>query len=138
MAESIGRAAVAEDVRLVVSQGADNDYVFQYLRRPAPNAEPAPVDLTGWAARLQFRRAPGAEVWLSVTTDAPSGDTTLSVDADGFVRFHLHHATTEAQEWNAASRRAGRWDLELVDPDGEVLRLAMGPFELSQDVTRND
>jgi hypothetical protein len=124
---------------LVVSQGADNTYRFRYGTQAADDAETVWVDLTGWSARSQFRYGPGGEVWVSLTSTVPTPlGSTLTLDTDGYVTVHLHHTETEQAAWTSYARRGGVWDVELVDPAGEVVRLAMGSVVVSQDVTRDE
>ncbi|MBO9555601.1 hypothetical protein [Cellulomonas sp.] len=134
-----GRAALVQSPvgDLVVSQGSDNTYRYRYGTRAAPDAPVEYVDLTGWAGRAQVRPRPGGDVWLSVTTEAPTDHgSTLTLDADGFVTLHVHHSETEQPAWNSPARAKGAWDLELVAPNGEVVRLVMGEVLVSADVTR--
>lgn len=122
---------------LVVSQGADNTYRFRYGTSDG-DADTEYVDLTGWSGRAQMRYSPGGEVWVSLTSDAPTGHgSSLTLDADGYVTIHLHHSETEQPAWTAYARRGGVWDLELVNPAGEVVRLVMGKVAVSEDVTRD-
>lgn len=136
MAE-FGRAALREDVDLVVSQGADNDYAFRYGTQATTGAETVYPDLTapGWDARAQLRKRPGGDVWVTLTTTLDD-HTGITLAAEGWVYVHLHHTLTEDPAWNATSRREGVWDLELVKPSGEVVRLVMGDVRVSPDVTR--
>lgn len=129
----LGRAALVV-CDIVVSQGADNDFVFRYGTQSG--GVTSWVDLTaGYGARAQLRARPGAEVWVDLTTDL-SGGSGIVLDAEGFVRVHVHHTETEGAAWNSAARARGVWDLELVKPGGEVVRLVMGAVTVSPDVTR--
>ena len=120
---------------LVISQGADNTYAYRY---GIDDGETVTwVDLTGWDARAQIRSRPGAEIWLSLGVD-PAEASRIILDAQGYVTIHLDHTTTEAPEWNSPARAQGVWDLELVNPGGEVIRLVMGAVLVSADVTRDD
>lgn len=123
---------------LVVSQGADNVYRYRYGTRSADDARTEYVDLTqGWSARAQIRPRPGGDVWLSLTTDAPTEHgSTLQLDADGYVSLLISHAETEQDSWARRAKVGGVWDLELVDPTGVVTRLVMGAVMISEDVTR--
>lgn len=132
-----GQAALVESPAgdLIVSQGADNTYSFRYGTNDG--AVTTWVDLTDWDARAQFRARPGADVWLSLTTD-PAAVSRITLDGQGYVSIHVHHTTTEDAAWNSPARAKGVWDLELVAPDGEVTRLVMGVVTVSADVTRDE
>lgn len=132
-----GRAALVQSPQgdLVISQGADNTYAYRYSTSDGTTT--TPVDLTGWQARAQVRPRPGGTVWLDLTSQAPTAaGSSITLGADGFITVHIHHAETEAAEWNTPARAKGVWDLELIAPSGEVIRLVMGAVELSADVTR--
>lgn len=89
----------------------------------------APVNLTGYTARMQVRQSTSAtDVLLSATTengklliDPLLGKTTLGLSA----------TETAALAW-----RKGKYDLELVSPAGVVTRLLYGVITVSPEVTR--
>jgi hypothetical protein len=89
-----------------------------------------PVDLTGYTARMQIRASVGAQtVLLELTTE--NGGITLG-GAAGMVTRTI----TEAQA-AAVGFTSGVYDLELVDADGAVTRLAEGLVSVSPEVTRD-
>lgn len=123
MAITIGRGALAT-VDLIIAQGADNAYSFRYSREV--DGVRTPVDLTGYVARGQIRRRVGEEVYLDLAG--------ILLTADGAIQITIPAGETEAPEWN--KRREGVWDLELVSPDGGVVRFAAGAVSIVPDVTR--
>lgn len=138
----LGRAALIR-ADLLVAQGADNAWGFVYKRRPAdsPDDPFEPVDLTGWTARMQMRRRPGAvPVWATLTEDDG-----ITLGADGRIVIFLPASATES--WEAPASRedldtgdlsfVGQWDLELTDTTGAVLRFAEGRVQVDADVTRS-
>lgn len=127
-----GRAALREGVDLVVSQGADNSWALVY-RVVEGDTETRPDLTAGYEARAQFRARTGGDVWVSLTHDVVDG-TGIELATEGVIRILLDHTVTEDPAWN--TRKAGVWDLELVKPGGEVVRLAMGAVRVSPDVTR--
>lgn len=132
---TLGREAITT-VDLIVAQGADQSYAVRYSTSDGTTT--TPVDLTDWSARAQLRRKVGGDIWLDLT-DANG----IALTADGIVTVTIDHATTEAPAWNAYSRLTadgpqalGVWDLELISPDGRVVRLVQGTVTVSPDVTR--
>lgn len=119
---TIGRSALAV-VNLLIAQGADNEYSFRYL-----SAEGAPVDMTGYTARAQIRNTVRGDLWLELTD--------IDLGSDGTITVTIGHDITEHQVW--AKRHGGVWDLELVDPNGKVLRFVEGKVTVSHEVTRDD
>lgn len=92
------------------------------------DASGAPVDLTGYTARMQVRETLDAPTPLlslavgsGISIDGPAGQITLVI-AD--------EAST-AWTW-----RYGLYDLELESSGGEVERLLKGEFEVDREVTR--
>lgn len=122
MAVTIGQATLAT-INLIISQGADNEYVFRYSQEV--NGEPTPVNLTGHTARAQIRNKPGGTLYLDIT------DITLT--QSGIILIRIPALATEGQEWY--SRKSGVWDLELVDSQGGVVRFASGGVQISMNVT---
>jgi hypothetical protein len=86
-----------------------------------------PRDLTEWSARAQVRADHSADSvvlaeWL---------DDTVTCDADGYVTITVSPAVSSAWTW-----RDGMYDVELVDPAGQVARIAQGAVRVSPEVTR--
>jgi hypothetical protein len=88
-----------------------------------------PYDLTGWTARMQLRQKQGSPVLLEATTENGKitlGGTTGRVD----VKF------TDA-DTGSLTVASGRYDLELVDPAGDVLRLLQGSVTVDANITQD-
>lgn len=122
MAVTVGQAALAT-INLIISQGADNTYVFRYSTDV--NGTLTPIDLSGYSARAQIRNKVGGTLYLEIT------DITLG--ADGTILVRIPHTATEGLEWR--TRTNGVWDLELIAPDGGVMRFASGTIQVSMNVT---
>lgn len=108
---------------LVIEQGAtfDKSYLWK-VGKPL-----APVDMTGYSARMQIRPTPGdVSVILSLTTEAGS----LILGSNGIVRILIDAATTAGLSFVTAS-----YDLEIVY-GSLVRRLMQGTVKLSPNVTR--
>lgn len=89
-----------------------------------------PVDLTGYSARMQIRRnVHSADALLSLT----EGDGLTLGDDLGTIRILIDADTSSDWVW-----RSGVYDLELVMPTGEVLRLLEGDVKVSPEVTRDE
>lgn len=85
-----------------------------------------PRDLTEWTARAQVR----AQI-----TDAATlfefEDDGITCDSDGYVTLAVTPVQSAAWTW-----RDGYFDVELVDPTGQVARIAQGAVRVSPEVTR--
>lgn len=88
-----------------------------------------PIDLTGYAARLQVReRHDSQAVLLELTTE--NGGITIDGPA-GTLTLHLSAAASAALTWER-----GVYDLEIVSPSGVVTRLLEGSALTRPEVTR--
>lgn len=88
-----------------------------------------PVNLTGYTARMQFRRNKRAtEILFSGTTS--NGVITLG-GAAGTISITIPAATTDDFSFNCAV-----YDIELESGGGIVYRLVEGSVEVSKEVTR--
>lgn len=119
---TIGRTALLE-VNLVISQGSDNAYAFRYSRKVGGTV--TAVNLTGWVGRSQIRNRVGGEVLLTLNP---------TLNADGTIEVFIAGAETTGAAWDA--RSFGVWDMELVDPDGAIVRFVEGSVWIGPDVTR--
>jgi hypothetical protein len=119
---TVGRSALA-DVDLVFALGADNLFAFRY--NTSDGSTLTPVDLTGYSARSHVRGHAGA-LLLDLTPFIVLGGIL------GTVNIPVPAASTE----NLRSCGDARWDLELTDPGGGVVRFAQGRVGISADVTR--
>jgi hypothetical protein len=83
------------------------------------------VDLTGYTVRAQIRPTPGSDTLFhnmtpDILVDALMGEITLVIP----------HTDTETFTWKQAY-----WDLELVEPGGDVVRLLKGKATNDPEVT---
>ena len=120
---------------LYLEQGATFTFIFTWTQGTADPAHPgqyipgSPNDLTGWTARMQVRPA--------VDSDTKSVDATTENNmivlggATGDVSIVL-----PASETDKVTYKKGVYDLELVSPDGRVVRLLQGRVICSLNVTR--
>lgn len=98
----------------------------------------APIDNTGYTARMQVRRTVSSSVVIVTLATAENltaeGDITLG-GANGEILLEMSSAVTAALPATPFDRR-WRYDLELVPAGGQVRRLLMGRFVVSPEVTR--
>lgn len=128
MAQVVGRRAVIEDVTWLISQGATNSFSLTW-NTGTPD-DPALYDFTGHTARCQARRRPGAPAWFTLT-DQPSPAGQIEISGTSIVV----ELSPEASSAWGITNRSGQWDLEIEDPAGDVVRLVMGPIEVSLETT---
>jgi hypothetical protein len=114
--------------KLTIKQGATFRQKFVYKAGASVNAA-TPVDLSGFTGRAQMRPDYNSTaVHAHWSTD--NGGLILG-GATGEITLISSAADTELMP---AER--GVWDLELVAPDGEVLRILEGTTEVTPEVTR--
>lgn len=117
----------------LIYQGADNSKSFRPYRLVADVVTYYDLTEVGWSARAQIRARVGGTEWVEFLSTETTG-ARIDLDADGWVSLVLPAAVTEATAWNGYKK--GKYDVELIDPDGGVIRLAEGDVEVSHDVTR--
>jgi len=129
-----------------IYQGATFRKRFWYGRKtdpdgplPDPTADPpvnfTPHDLTGCTARMQVRPSVDSSIiWIDLT------DTTITVgDDEGWIEVEATAIETAGFDFDprpTMKRGSGVYDLEVVFPDGDVIRLAQGRVNLDPEVTR--
>jgi hypothetical protein len=124
---------------IYIEQGASLDFEVQYI-----DSEGAPVDLSGYSARMQIRpsvTATTAYITLSSNLQADgtglnlSGSHSLKTPTSGSIGVFISACSSSVLEFGEAV-----YDLELFVPyDGGcdyVTRLIQGPVKLSKEVTR--
>lgn len=117
----------AHKVPLKFEQGATFNEPYTWKAGPPKGA--VPVDLTGCTARAQVRPEISSPiVLLELTTE--NGGIELG-GITGTIRLRVSAATTAAFDWDA-----GEYDLEIVFPDGTVVRRMAGSVSVSPEVTR--
>lgn len=107
---------------LLIPQGATYRHVFAYV-----DSANAPVDITGYTARMQIRATISATAKLY---ESAGGDFVINGVA-GEVILTIASATTTAWTW-----ATGVYDIEIVSPLGEVTRLIKGKVKVDPEVTR--
>lgn len=93
----------------------------------------APVNLTGYIVRFQFKASAGASAsLLSFDSSAlTTGQTLAALDTTGTITFTLADELTAAFAFSTAA-----WDLLVESPGGQRFRLAQGAVVVSPSVTR--
>lgn len=84
-------------------------------------------DFTGYSARAHLRPETGSDDLFVQLTTANGG---LTLDDEGHIDLYIHHEVT------ATIDSEGAWDLELVEPSGDIVRLLKGTIRLDPEVTR--
>lgn len=116
-------------VSLKIDQGASFSKVAVW-KKGATSATATPVNLTGCTARMQARaKIESPTAYLTLTTE--NGGIALG-GALGTIEFCILSATaTAALTWKSAV-----YDLEIVFPDGSVVRKVAGAISVSPEITR--
>ncbi len=111
-------------VDLNIQQGSTYKHNFIYL-----DQDERPWNLTGYSARMQFRRHINSEdVLYSATTDEGG----FIIDGiGGRVKLEIPAETTEKFDFRRAV-----YDIEVVTPMGRVSRLCYGRVFVEQEITR--
>lgn len=125
-------AATTKD--LYLEQGATFSFSFTWTTGVEDPANPGsylpgtPYDLTGWTGRMQVRPTVDSD---TKSVDATTENNMIILGADGTVQVHLPDTETDKVTY-----KKGVYDLELVDPTGQVIRLLQGKVICSLNVTR--
>ncbi len=119
---------------LTIEQGATWRESFALLQ-PAPVGTPIadllPIDITGYSARMQIRPDYASATVLAELTPANAG---ISITpATGKIDLYISAADTAALTFTDT---AAVYDLELIEPGGDVIRLLKGSVTLSPEVTK--
>lgn len=121
---------VAANRELFVEQGATFTFTFRWLRETG-DEQPAPVDITGYKARMQFREKQGSPVLIEATTE--NGYIQILEPLEGRVRVYL-----PASETDKLTKSTCRYDLEMVDPPGDVYRVLKGAVKIDPNITQGE
>jgi hypothetical protein len=90
----------------------------------------APIDLTGYTARMQIRATVGSPgILMQLTSDLGGGITI--VGPTGTMSLLIGDMVTAALSWTWAV-----YDLEIESASGETTRLLRGEVEVQPEVTR--
>lgn len=117
--------------KIQIGQGETWRMVLR-LRNPdgADGTQGAPIDLTGYTARMQIRPTVGSSDILMQLTSELGGGITI-VGATGTVTVLIGDGATAGITWRWAV-----YDLEIESASGETTRLLKGEVEVSPEVTR--
>lgn len=112
-------------LKLTVKQGA----TFRRGLTWKTGVPPAPVDLTGYTARMQIREeVTSTDVLATLTTE--NNGITLG-GAAGTIVLYLSPTATADFDWES-----GVYDIEMIAPNDDVIRLVEGSVIVSPEVTR--
>lgn len=115
--------ALAATYGFTADQGATFNQVITWK-----DSANAPIDLTGYTARMQIRQKVSSSVALALTTE--NGRITLG-GAAGTIDLLV-----SSTDMTALPSGPYTYDLELVSGSGIVSRLLMGTFVVRSEVTR--
>lgn len=107
---------------LKIKQGAT------YRKKYVWSAGGVPVDMTGWKGRMQIRRETKSKTYITELTTENGG---IRLTANGEIDLYISDEDTAMFVFEEAV-----YDLELVQPDGDVIRRLEGSVRLSDEVTR--
>jgi hypothetical protein len=114
---------------LLIEQGATFQWTLLFpVSLKNPNGPK--LDLTGYSARMHIRPELESATVLVSLSSAPGGGMTIT-PLDGRIDIEISDAATSALSFEKAV-----YDLELVQPNGVVLRVYRGSVSLSLEVTR--
>ena len=124
---------------IYIEQGTTIDFEVQYK-----DSTGAPVDLTGYGARMQIRPSvESSTIYLSLTSNRNADGTGISMSGSapykpttsGSLGIYIASCTSSILNFNDAV-----YDLEIFAPINsdcpEVTRILQGPVRLSKEVTR--
>lgn len=101
------------------------------------NGAVTPLDLTNWSARMQIReKTSSSAVAAELTTE--NGGIVFEEDRDGegqLIESRVHLVLHPPQT-DALTLKRGVYDLEMVDPLGNVGRILQGAVTIIPQVTR--
>jgi hypothetical protein len=121
--------AVKKD--LYIEQGTTYRLSVQWATpNPVASKPPDPVNLTGYTARLQIRKAQQTPVLVDATTE------TGEIEVLGTLGTLL--VTLSATQTTNLNMRTLKYDLEVESPDGEVDRLLEGAVTVSANITQDE
>jgi hypothetical protein len=119
---------------IILEQGATFDLPLRYR---APSG--TPVNLTGYTARMQVRETAASPVLVEFNSQLTANGFILmsgsSADREDGANGNLRVFMTAANS-AALPRFSGRYDLELHDSSGYVVRLIEGQFRVEPEITR--
>ena len=115
-------------VKLVIDRGATFRQHFTWKQKVG--ATVAPIDLTGYRARMQIRSEYESPIVLaSLTTE--NGGITLGGIA-GTIDLFISNADTTTFAWDS-----GVYDIEFLAPNTDVIRQIYGAVVVTPEVTRD-
>jgi hypothetical protein len=118
---------------IVLEQGATFDLPLRY------EDSVGGVDLSSYSARMQVREAPASELLVEFNSALTANGFIFMAGAaedredgaNGNLRVFMSAANSAA-----LPRFSGRYDLELSDSTGYVIRLLEGQFRVEPEITR--
>ena len=114
----------AAKLKLKIEQGATFRQSFDW------SANGSPVNLTGYTARMHMRNPIESPTIIhELTTE--NGGITFSDALAGKIELFISDADTSAFNFDSCV-----YDLEMIAPNADVIRLIEGEVTLSKEVTR--
>ena len=116
----------------IIPKGSDTTNALRYGTKTGSVTTYPEFVTDGWSARAQIRTTAGGPLWVEMLSSSLTGPR-ITLDDLGYVTLVLPGTTTE--DW-PDTRKSGAYDVELIRPDGTILRLVMGTVTVSPEITR--
>ncbi len=122
-----------------IEQGADFDPIIQYLNPPPdpdndPDTPGAPIDITGFDARMKVRTGSRTGV---VFLDLTIGNGLIIILSTSLGQFQIQVDAATTDALTTADFDGGAfYDFEIIDTASKVIRLIEGSVRFSLNVTR--
>ena len=114
----------AAKLKLKIEQGATFRQSFNW------STNDSPVNLTGYAARMQMRNPIESPTIIHELT-TQNGGITFTDELAGKIELFISDTDTSAFKFDSCV-----YDLEMIAPNSDVIRLLEGEITLSKEVTR--
>ena len=115
-----------QQIDLTIYQGA----TFKREWTVSRVSDGAPYSLTGWTGRMHIRPKKTSDIlFIELTTENGGVEIETTLEES---KYTIYISSVQT----AALQLKGVYDLELIDPQGEVIRIQEGKVLLSMEVTR--
>jgi hypothetical protein len=141
MALTASFSSLQQELNVVVVRGD----TFSRKLVQIENEDETPADLSGYEFAIQVRKSPSkSDALLTISNDyflLGQSDEAIAYDAaegnPGGTTVDEIHVNAPAELMRV---KAGNWyyDLQIIDPNGDVQSPIGGRFAISQDITRNN
>lgn len=129
LAEDVGVSLRPKRIDIEVYQGDTFKFATVFKQPPVGEADPLPVDITGWVGKCEVRSLDNLTVEITATVSIVDANNEPTVDGSA------GRILIDFEDTSLVDGGEYKYDVQMTDADGNVRTFIGGKFIVVEDIT---